>query len=108
MVRLLSRLGLSAALAVAVLLVPAAVAGAATIKVTTADDEYGVGTECSLRDAVTAANTDTPYGGCPAGSGTGRCPAAERVRVPPGAGPQRDRGTSTQTVTTIWSPRGGP
>lgn len=40
-----------------------------TINVTTALDEDGEnGAACSLREAVTAANTRLPYGGCPAGS----------------------------------------
>jgi CSLREA domain-containing protein len=44
----------------------------ATITVTTFLDEYdypGSGSGCSLREAITAANTDTAFGGCPAGSG---------------------------------------
>jgi CSLREA domain-containing protein len=46
---------------------------AATITVTTTVDELtdpGPGTGCSLREAIQAANTDTAFGGCPAGSGT--------------------------------------
>lgn len=40
-----------------------------TINVTTLVDEDGEnGAACSLREAVTAANTRVPYGGCPAGS----------------------------------------
>src|SRR5262245_5546911 len=40
------------------------------IDVTTNADEYdlvGVGTGCSLREAITAANENTPFGGCPTG-----------------------------------------
>jgi CSLREA domain-containing protein len=45
-------------------------ANAATmIYVTTTADEYGTGTGCSLREAVQAANTNLPFGGCVAGSG---------------------------------------
>ena len=44
-------------------------ARAATITVTTNADEYNTGTGCSLREAITAANTDKAFGGCPAGSG---------------------------------------
>jgi len=45
----------------------------ATISVTTFVDEYadpGPGTGCSLREAITAANTDTAFGGCVKGLGT--------------------------------------
>ena len=49
---------------------PIPAVGAATIIVTTADDEDNTDpAECSLREAITAANTDTAYGGCTAGSG---------------------------------------
>ncbi len=44
-------------------------ATAAVISVTTTVDEDGTGADCSLREAVRAANTDGAYGGCPAGSG---------------------------------------
>jgi hypothetical protein len=43
---------------------PAAAAGA-TITVTTASDVSA--SECTLRDAITASNTDSPKGACPAG-----------------------------------------
>ncbi|MGB2895685.1 MAG: CSLREA domain-containing protein, partial [Anaerolineales bacterium] len=39
------------------------------INVTTTVDEYGTGSGCSLREAIQAANTNLPYGGCQAGSG---------------------------------------
>lgn len=42
---------------------------AAVITVTTDADENGTGAECSLREAVNAANTETAFGGCPAGAG---------------------------------------
>jgi CSLREA domain-containing protein len=42
---------------------------AATITVNTFADEYGTGSSCSLREAITAANTDAAFGGCPGGSG---------------------------------------
>lgn len=38
-----------------------------TIIVNTADDENGTGPNCSLREAITAANSNAPYGGCVAG-----------------------------------------
>jgi len=47
----------------------ASIASAAIITVTTGLDEYGTGTECSLREAIQAANTDTPFGGCVSGTG---------------------------------------
>jgi CSLREA domain-containing protein len=45
------------------------VAQAAGITVNTTTDEYGTGANCSLREAIRAANTDAAFGGCPAGSG---------------------------------------
>ena len=42
---------------------------AATITVTTDADENGTGADCALREAVTAANSDTAFGGCAAGAG---------------------------------------
>ena len=41
-----------------------------TITVNTPADEFGgVGSGCSLREAIQAANTNAAFGGCPAGSG---------------------------------------
>jgi CSLREA domain-containing protein len=57
-------------------------APAATINVTTKLDEYdypGSGEGCSLREAITAANSDSSYGGCPAGG-----PGADIIQLPPG------------------------
>ena len=51
---------------------------AAGITVNTFADEDGAGADCSLREAITAANTDAPYGGCPAGSG------ADTINLPDG------------------------
>jgi len=56
-----------AALAVAVLW-PAS-AGAATIDVDTTSDELNADADCSLREAVQAANTNDPVSGCIAGEG---------------------------------------
>ncbi len=42
---------------------------AAGITVNTSVDENGSGANCSLREAVTAANSNSAYGGCPAGAG---------------------------------------
>jgi CSLREA domain-containing protein len=50
-----------------VLTLSAPVAQAATITVTTDSGDTG-GPDCTLRDAITAANFDTAIGGCPAGS----------------------------------------
>lgn len=56
-----------AALALALLPGPGS---AATIGVTTSSDEHGTNSSsCSLREAITAANTDAAFGGCTAGSG---------------------------------------
>ncbi len=53
---------------VAVLSLPSS-AVAATITVDTQADEWNTGAGCSLREAVQAANTDTAFGGCTAGTG---------------------------------------
>jgi CSLREA domain-containing protein len=45
-------------------------AQAATITVNTTEDELNNDGDCSLREAITAANMDTATDGCPAGSGT--------------------------------------
>jgi CSLREA domain-containing protein len=50
----------------------------ATITVNTTADEYDTGSDCSLREAIQAANTDTAFGGCAAGSG------ADIIRLPAG------------------------
>jgi CSLREA domain-containing protein len=44
-------------------------AGAAVLTVTTLNDEWNEDANCSLREAIIAANTDQPVGACPAGSG---------------------------------------
>lgn len=41
----------------------------ATITVNTTSDEFGTGADCSLREAILAANTNTAFGGCQAGAG---------------------------------------
>jgi CSLREA domain-containing protein len=53
--------------ALAVLFV-AAPANAADIAVTTRDDAIAADGQCSLREAIIAANTDTPGSGCPTGA----------------------------------------
>jgi CSLREA domain-containing protein len=59
---------IAAASAVAALALPGA-AHAAVIAVTTNADAVASDGACSLREAVQAANTDTPVSDCPAGSG---------------------------------------
>ena len=54
----------------ALLVVAAPAAGATTITVTTTVDELNSDGDCSLREAVRAANTDAAVDACPAGSGT--------------------------------------
>jgi len=49
--------------------VPAIAGGTGEILVTTFDDEILVDGDCSLREAVIAANTDTAVDACPAGDG---------------------------------------
>ena len=72
-------LGLALA-ALALGLLAAAAAPAAAIKVTTAADEFNAGSECSLREAVWAANNDrnTMAPGCTAGLGN------DVIKVPGG------------------------
>src|SRR2546421_4431211 len=53
-------------------------AGATTIAVNTANDELAVDGNCSLREAISAANADAGVDGCPAGSG------ADTIVVPAG------------------------
>ncbi len=51
---------------------------ATTITVTTTNDELNTDGDCSLREAIQAANTDTAVDACPAGSG------ADTINVPSG------------------------
>jgi CSLREA domain-containing protein len=76
---LLVRLGLVLALLAAALgTQPVPVIQAAAIIVTTVDDEDNTNpAECSLREAITAANIDAPYGGCEAGY------QADMITLPP-------------------------
>ena len=75
-----------------------AIAGAATIKVTTGADQFGSGKACSLREAVEAARLDGKFGGCKAGSGRDRIAleGASRYRLTRAASPPTpSRGTIT-------------
>ncbi|HLB26495.1 MAG TPA: CSLREA domain-containing protein, partial [Dehalococcoidia bacterium] len=60
---------LSVAAALLAFLAQAQVAQAATITVTTTADELNADGDCSLREAIQAANTDTAVDACRAGSG---------------------------------------
>jgi len=84
-------------LALLLLIVPQA-ASAATINVTTTDDQFDTGSRCSLREAVTSANTDSnsSAAGCTAGSGfdTVNIPDGRYVlrRTPPPPAPTAEDG----------------
>jgi CSLREA domain-containing protein len=66
----LARVGIAVALLVAVLgIVPQRTAHAATIVVDTTDDEDNSDDDCSLREAIYAANNDAARDACIAGSG---------------------------------------
>src|SRR5690554_5054767 len=70
---------LAAALSLAAIAVlPISGAGAAVIEVSTTADQAGATPGCSLRQAITAAQTDTAVGGCQAGAG------ADSIKLPPG------------------------
>lgn len=56
-------------LGVGLALKPGQIAHAATITVNTTTDENNTDGDCSLREAIIAANTDTAVDACPAGSG---------------------------------------
>jgi CSLREA domain-containing protein len=62
-------LALIAGLSLLWVLGPAGPANAATITVDTLDDNFSDGGDCSIREAVWAANNDTARDNCPAGSG---------------------------------------
>ncbi|HEX9922964.1 MAG TPA: CSLREA domain-containing protein, partial [Anaerolineae bacterium] len=53
----------------ALLSLPIPIVQAATITVNTTDDEFNTDGDCSLREAIIAANTDAVVDNCPAGSG---------------------------------------
>jgi len=71
----------STVLAGVLLLVMASSASGVTITVTTTDDEMNTDGDCSLREALMSAGTDTPYDACTAGSGrdTVFLPAGEYI-----------------------------
>ncbi|MFN8595361.1 MAG: choice-of-anchor Q domain-containing protein [Anaerolineae bacterium] len=75
-----ARLALAVAVLIAIVLVSrvAPVAQAALITVNTTADEYNTDGDCSLREAIIAANTDTAVDACPAGNG------ADTIDLPAG------------------------
>ena len=73
--------GLLRALALVTLLLAAGAAQSATIWVTTNKDRVANDGQCSLREAVSAANMNTRYNGCRAGEGL---PTVDVIRVPRG------------------------
>lgn len=72
------RVGTVAILLLGLLVLPARTARAVAITVTTTADELNVDGDCSLREAIAAANTDTAVDACPAGNG------ADSITVPAG------------------------
>ena len=54
---------------------------AATISVTTTEDVIAIDGQCSLREAVTAANTNMPFSDCPQGDAL---PATDVIELPAG------------------------
>lgn len=80
---------------------PIPVAHAATITVNTTDDELNTDGDCSLREAIQAANTDTAVDGCTAGSGidTISLPTGFYILTIAGAG-ENANGTGDLDITS--------
>ena len=81
------RLGAVSVLGAMGALVVSSPALGAVIEPNTFSDENGGGTGCSLREAIQAANTDSAFGGCPAGGGADTISLAARtyaLSIPPG------------------------
>jgi CSLREA domain-containing protein len=81
------RLGLVGMLGTMAALLVGATALGAEVEPNTFSDENGGGTGCSLREAILATNTDTAFGGCPAGGGADTIPLAAGtygLSIPPG------------------------
>jgi CSLREA domain-containing protein len=68
------RLGMVGVLGVMGALLVNSPALGAVIEPNTFGDENGGGANCSLREAILAANTDAAFGGCPAGAGADTIP----------------------------------
>jgi CSLREA domain-containing protein len=91
-----ARLLLAALVLLAVLLTSTPPARAAGLTVTTLDDELNADGDCSLREAIQAANTDTAVDACPPGSGV------DSISVPTGTitlSSQLPAVSSTLTIT---------
>lgn len=71
-----------------------AAADGATIPVTTTADELNTDGDCSLREAVVAANTDAAVDACPAGSG------ADEITLPAGTYPRTLTGANENAAAT--------
>ena len=71
--------------------VAAAPARGATIQTDTPIDQFGEGPQCSLREAIEAAETNAPFGGCASGcpDASGRDQIMLRTPLLP---PDTDRG----------------
>ncbi|MEM9597291.1 MAG: hypothetical protein AAGD06_23690 [Acidobacteriota bacterium] len=68
-------------LALALPLIAVAPSSAATLAVTTTVDVIAVDGECSLREAITATNTNQPFSDCPAGEAL---PTIDAIELPAG------------------------
>jgi CSLREA domain-containing protein len=80
-------LGIVGVLGTIVALLVSSPALGAVITPSTFGDENGGGTDCSLREAILAANTDAAFGGCPAGGGADTIPLGAGtygLSIPPG------------------------
>ena len=90
------RSGLAVLVLLTMLLTGSTPARAAGLTVTTLDDELNADGDCSLREAITAANTDTAVDACTTGAG------ADSISVPAGTitlGSQLPAVTTTITIT---------
>jgi CSLREA domain-containing protein len=85
--RVARRLGMVGVLGAMGALLLSSPALGAVITPTTFGDENGAGADCSLREAILAANTDAAFGGCPAGGGADTIPLGAGtygLSIPPG------------------------
>ena len=86
-IRTAKRLGTVGVLGAMGALLSSSPALGAVITPNTFSDENGGGTDCSLREAILAANTDAALGGCPAGGGADTIPLGAGtygLSIPPG------------------------
>lgn len=98
----------TALLAASVLALVGPARSAAAITVATTADENGGGPLCSLREAIQAANTDSPFGGCPAGIGDDviTVPAGTYTLTIPADGSPDDNADGDLDVTASVTLRG--